>query len=155
MKACSICCLTSSASRRWTSTTSPSPKLPESNISITSIKSKRLDIDVSADFIYLAATLIHIKNRKCFLPVDPLLAGEEQQDPRNELVHRLLEHRKNSRTPLSFCIRNSRWKITSGRNRINRFYGGDEVQGELVVSLVDLVKTFQQVLERRKEVPKF
>src|SRR5208282_1440121 len=29
-------------------------------------------------------------------------------------------------------------------------YGGDEVQGELVVSLVDLVKTFQQVLERRK-----
>src|SRR5580693_9526 len=34
-------------------------------------------------------------------------------------------------------------------------YGGDEVQGELVVSLVDLVKTFQQVLERRKEVPQF
>jgi chromatin segregation and condensation protein Rec8/ScpA/Scc1 (kleisin family) len=34
-------------------------------------------------------------------------------------------------------------------------YTGDAVEGELVVSLVDLIKTFQQVLERRKEVSKF
>ena len=54
---------------------------------------EKLDIDVSADFIYMAATLIHIKS-KMLLPVDPLLAGEEQQDPRDELVHRLLEHEK-------------------------------------------------------------
>jgi segregation and condensation protein A len=31
-------------------------------------------------------------------------------------------------------------------------YEGEEVQGELVVSLVDLVRVFQQVLERRKQV---
>ncbi len=37
---------------------------------------EKLDIDVSADFIYMAATLIHIKS-KMLLPVDPLLAGEE------------------------------------------------------------------------------
>ena len=34
-------------------------------------------------------------------------------------------------------------------------YAGDEVQGELVISLVDLVKTFQQILERKKDVKKF
>jgi chromatin segregation and condensation protein Rec8/ScpA/Scc1 (kleisin family) len=34
-------------------------------------------------------------------------------------------------------------------------YTGDAIEGEMVVSLVDLVKTFQQVLERRKEVTKF
>jgi segregation and condensation protein A len=34
-------------------------------------------------------------------------------------------------------------------------YTGDEVQGELVVSLVDLVKTFQQILERKKDIKKF
>jgi segregation and condensation protein A len=34
-------------------------------------------------------------------------------------------------------------------------YTGDAIEGEMVVSLVDLVKTFQQILERRKEVPKF
>ena len=33
-------------------------------------------------------------------------------------------------------------------------YEGEEVEGELIVSLVDLVKVFQQVLERRKEVVK-
>ena len=55
---------------------------------------EKLDIDVSADFIYMAATLIHIKS-KMLLPVDPLLAEAEQStDPRDDLVHRLLEHEK-------------------------------------------------------------
>ena len=34
-------------------------------------------------------------------------------------------------------------------------YGTEETEGELVVSLVDLVKVFSQILERRKEIPKF
>ncbi len=54
---------------------------------------EKLDIDVSADFIYMAATLIHIKS-KMLLPADPLAGPEEQDDPRDELVHRLLEHEK-------------------------------------------------------------
>ena len=40
---------------------------------------EKFDIDVSADFIYMAATLIHIKS-KMLLPVDPLLAGEEAKN---------------------------------------------------------------------------
>src|SRR5580658_8931378 len=52
---------------------------------------EKLDIDVSADFISMAATLIHIQS-KMLLPVDPLAPPEEQGDPRRELVHRLLEH---------------------------------------------------------------
>ena len=55
---------------------------------------EQLDIDISADFIYMAATLIYIKS-KTLLPPDPLGEGEEgQEDPRAELVHRLLEHEK-------------------------------------------------------------
>jgi segregation and condensation protein A len=114
---------------------------------------EKLDIDVSADFIYMAATLIHIKS-KMLLPVDPLLAGEEQQDPRNELVHRLLEHEKfKNAAQLLYQKQQVEDHVWSHPDR--SLYGGDEVQGELVVSLVDLVKTFQQVLERRKEIPKF
>jgi segregation and condensation protein A len=114
---------------------------------------ERLDIDVSADFIYMAATLIHIKS-KMLLPVDPLLAGDEQQDPRNELVHRLLEHEKfKNAAQLLYQKQQVEDHVWSQPDK--SLYGGDEVQGELVVSLVDLVKTFQQVLERRKEVPKF
>jgi segregation and condensation protein A len=114
---------------------------------------EKLDIDVSADFIYMAATLIHIKS-KMLLPVDPLLAGEGQQDPRNELVHRLLEHEKfKNAAQLLYQKQQVEDHVWSHPDK--SLYGGDEVQGELVVSLVDLVKTFQQVLERRKEVPKF
>jgi segregation and condensation protein A len=114
---------------------------------------EKLDIDVSADFIYMAATLIHIKS-KMLLPVDPLLAGEEHQDPRDELVHRLLEHEKfKNAAQLLYQKQQVEDHVWSHPDK--SLYGGDEVQGELVVSLVDLVKTFQQVLERRKEVPKF
>jgi segregation and condensation protein A len=113
---------------------------------------EKLDIDVSADFIYMAATLIHIKS-KMLLPVDPLLAGEEQ-DPRDELVHRLLEHEK-FKNAAQLLYQKQQVEANVWSHPDKSLYGGDEVQGELVVSLVDLVKTFQQVLERRKEVPQF
>jgi segregation and condensation protein A len=114
---------------------------------------ENLDIDVSADFIYTAATLIHIKS-KMLLPVDPLLAGEEPQDPRDELVHRLLEHEKfKNAAQLLYQKQQVEDHVWSHPDK--SLYGRDDVQGELVVSLVDLVKTFQQVLERRRVVPKF
>jgi len=56
-------------------------------------KLEELDVDVSADFIYMAATLILIKS-KMLLPPDPLASAEEQADPRAELVYRLVEHEK-------------------------------------------------------------
>ena len=113
---------------------------------------EKLDIDVSADFIYMAATLIHIKS-KMLLPVDPLLAAEEQ-DPRDELVHRLLEHEK-FKNAAQLLYQKQQVEANVWSHPDKSLYGGDEVQGELVVSLVDLVKTFQLVLERRKEVPQF
>src|SRR3989441_2107267 len=56
-------------------------------------KLDELNIDVSADFIYMAATLIYIKS-KMLLPPDPLAGSEGQEDPRAELVQRLAEHEK-------------------------------------------------------------
>jgi len=114
---------------------------------------EKLDVDVSADFIYTAATLIHIKS-KMLLPADPLAGPEEQQDPREELVHRLLEHEKfKNAAQLLYQKQQIEDNVWSKPDR--ELYTGDAIEGELVVSLVDLVKTFQQVLERRKEVPKF
>ncbi len=49
-----------------------------------------LSIELSAEFVYMAATLIHIKSRM-LLPKDPALAeSTEEEDPRQELVDRLL-----------------------------------------------------------------
>jgi segregation and condensation protein A len=54
---------------------------------------KQLDVNLAAEFIYMAAVLIQIKSRM-LLPRDPTLAADEQDDPRTDLVQRLLEHEK-------------------------------------------------------------
>jgi segregation and condensation protein A len=111
---------------------------------------EKFDIDVSADFIYMAATLIHIKS-KMLLPVDPLLAGDEPADPRDDLVHRLLEHEKfKNAAQLLYQKQQIEENVWSKPDK--SLYNDAGTEGELVVSLVDLVKVFQQVLERRKEV---
>src|ERR1700688_85492 len=56
-------------------------------------KLEELNVDVSADFIYMAATLIYIKS-KMLLPPDPLAGPDELEDPRADLGHRLGEHEK-------------------------------------------------------------
>jgi segregation and condensation protein A len=57
-----------------------------------------LDLDVAGEFLVMAATLAHIKSRLLLPRVEPapdgLEAGEEQGDPRAELVRRLLEYQK-------------------------------------------------------------
>jgi segregation and condensation protein A len=114
---------------------------------------EKLDIDVSSDFLYMAASLIYIKS-KMLLPVDPLAGPEEQMDPREELVHRLLEHEK-YKNAAQLLYQKQQIEANVWSNPDRTLYQGEEVEGELVVSLVDLIKVFQQVLERRKEVPKF
>ncbi len=115
-------------------------------------KLERLDIDISADFIYLAATLIYIKS-KMLLPPDPLAGPEEPLDPRSELVHRLLEHEKfKNAAQMLYQKQQLEEHVWSKPDRT--LYEGEESEGEMVVSPLDLVKVFQQVLERRREVVK-
>jgi segregation and condensation protein A len=113
------------------------------------VKLDQLDIDVSADFLYMAATLIHIKS-KMLLPVDSILDGEVPVDPRDELVHRLLEHeRYKNAAALLYEKQQVQDHVWSQPDLT--LYASEETEGELVVSLVDLVRVFQGVLERRKE----
>jgi segregation and condensation protein A len=110
-----------------------------------------LNVDVSAEFIYMAATLIYIKS-KMLLPPDPLASPEEQAaDPREELVQRLLEHEKfKNAAQLLYQKQQIEENVWSKPDK--SLYHDEGTEGELVVSLVDLVRVFQQVLERKKEV---
>ena len=111
---------------------------------------ERLDIDISADFLYMAATLIYIKS-KMLLPAEPTLPGQEpQEDPREQLVHQLLEHEKfKSAAQMLHERQQLEDHVWSKPDR--SLYEGGEAEGELVVSLIDLVKVFQKVLDRRLE----
>ena len=115
-------------------------------------KARELDIDLGAEFVYMAATLIHLKS-KTLLPVDPELAKmDPQEDPRRELVDRLLEHErfKNAAQMLhqKRMIEENVWS----NPQIQAFLGEDEDPG-LAVSLFDLVKAFGEILDRVKNRP--
>ncbi len=102
---------------------------------------EKLDIDVSADFIYMAATLIHIKS-KMLLPADPLRRPEERGPARRAGAPparaRKIQERRADALPEA-ADRGAR--LVPARSRL---YTGDAVEGEMAVSLVDLVKTFQR-----------
>jgi segregation and condensation protein A len=114
-------------------------------------KLEQLNVDVSAEFIYMAATLIYVKS-KMLLPPDPLASPEEQvSDPRAELVQRLVEHEKfKNAAQLLYQKQQIEENVWSKPDKT--LYNGEGTEGDLVVSLVDLVRVFQQVLERKKEV---
>ena len=116
-------------------------------------KAREMDIDLGAEFVYMAATLIHIKSRM-LLPRDPALAqeGDTEEDPRQELVNRLLEHErfKNAAEMLQQkrMIEENVWSNPSLRN----FLSEDDDPG-LAVTLFDLVKAFGEVIERARTRP--
>ena len=58
-------------------------------------KIRELDVNVAADFIYMAAVLIHIKS-KMLLPRDPSAKAEELEDPRTELEENTGEQQQQS-----------------------------------------------------------
>src|SRR2546426_7836501 len=115
-------------------------------------KARELDIDLGAEFVYMAATLIHIKS-KMLLPVDPeLLKIAPEEDPRQELVDRLLEHErfKNAAQMLQQkrMIEENVWS-----NPQIRTYLEEEQDPGLTVTLFDLVKAFGEILDRVKNRP--
>ncbi len=116
-------------------------------------KAREMDIDLGAEFVYMAATLIHIKS-KMLLPRDPALenGSGEGEDPRQELVDRLLEHErfKNAAEMLQQkrLIEENVWS----NPQIKAFLSEDDDPG-LSISLFDLVKAFGEVLDRAKNRP--
>ncbi len=115
-------------------------------------KAMELDIELSSEFVFMAATLIHIKS-KLLLPTDPELAKiSPEEDPRTELVERLIEHErfKNAAEMLQQkrVVEEAMWS----NPQIDHFLAEDEGPS-LAVTIFDLVKTFQGVLERAKNRP--
>ncbi|HEV2386020.1 MAG TPA: segregation/condensation protein A [Candidatus Acidoferrales bacterium] len=111
---------------------------------------EQLDAELSGDFLFMAATLIYIKS-KMLLPAEPALPGEPPaEDPREQLVHQLLEHEKYKSAAQMLHERQQIEDHIWSKPDLSLYEGG-ESESEIVVSLVDLVKVFQQVLERRQQ----
>ena len=111
-----------------------------------------LDIELSSEFVYMAATLIHIKSR-LLLPKDPELDKiSPEEDPRQELVDRLLEHERFKNAAEMLQQKRMLEDVSWSNPQIAQFLAANE-EPELAVSLFDLVKTLQTVIERAKNRP--
>src|SRR6476469_4338642 len=55
---------------------------------------QELDLDIAGDFLVMAATLIHIKSRLLLPRPAPEQATEDEEDPRDALVRRLVAHQQ-------------------------------------------------------------
>ena len=113
---------------------------------------KQLDVDVASEFIYMASVLIQIKSRM-LLPRDPTLSGDAQEDPRAELVSRLLEHEKFKMAAQMLLQRQQIEDAVLSNPALKEFKHQEGTEAELAADVVDLVRTFQQILDRQRQRP--
>jgi segregation and condensation protein A len=117
---------------------------------------QELDLDVAGEYLVMAATLIHIKS-KMLLPRPETAAGVEgeEEDPRDALVRRLLEHQKFKAAAGLLHereqVRSAQWHLPD--ERIAAIAGGD-YEPELEVDLFSLLLAFQAVVQRARLRPK-
>ena len=117
---------------------------------------QELDLDIAGEFLVMAATLIHIKS-KMLLPRPETAAGVEgeQEDPRDALVRRLLEHQK---FKAAAGLLHEREQLRAAQwlrpDRAVADIAGDDYEPELEVDLFSLMTAFQAVVQRAKLRPK-
>jgi segregation and condensation protein A len=106
---------------------------------------EQLDIAVAGDFLVMASTLIYIKS-KMLLPPTPKADGEEDlnEDPRTELVERLLEYQKFKSAANMLYSRGEIESACYTRGEIET----DESNPEISTTLFDLLRVFREILKR-------
>jgi segregation and condensation protein A len=115
-------------------------------------KIRGLDVNIAADFIYMASVLIHIKS-KMLLPRDPLAPAGQIDDPRSELVNRLLEHEKFKSAAQMLLQKQQIEDAVLTNPALKDFVNAEGTEPELAADVIDLVKTFRLILERAKSRP--
>jgi segregation and condensation protein A len=117
-------------------------------------KLKATDMDVAGDFIYTASLLIHIKS-KMLLPRSPAGPDDDAEDPRRELVERLLEHER-FKNAAQMLQQKQMLEAASWTNPgVREFKEDAAAEPEIAADTVDLVRIFRDILERARKRPTF
>jgi segregation and condensation protein A len=112
---------------------------------------KKLNLDVASEYLVMAATLAHIKS-KMLLPTPPSDQdddGEEEIDPRQELIRRLLEYQKYKQVAEELGSRG-----IAGRDVFPRGIPAPQAEGPAPladIGLFKLLDAFQKVLKRAQK----
>ncbi len=113
-----------------------------------------LNLDIAGEFLVMAATLIHVKSRMLLPRPDPTQEDPEE-DPREALMRRLLEHQKFKAAAELLhereIQRSAQWIRPDGR--LSEVIG-EAQEPEVDVDLFSLMAAFRQVLERARHRPR-
>ena len=110
------------------------------------------DVDVAGEFIYTASLLIHIKS-KMLLPRAPTGPEDEAEDPRLELVERLLEHERFKNAAQMLQQKQMLEAASWSNPGIRDFMEEEAAEPEIAADTVDLVRVFRDILERARTLP--
>ena len=110
-----------------------------------------LDLNIAGEFLVMAATLMQIKS-KMLLPAEPTPETQEEEDPRAELVKRLLEYEKFKQIAEDLRSKEASQREVFKRPKVeieSELTGEKEVYFE--ASIFDLINAFSRAV---KDVPK-
>ena len=113
---------------------------------------KASDMDVAGEFIYTASLLIHIKS-KMLLPRTTLGPDDASEDPRRELVERLLEHERFKNAAQMLQQKQMLEAATWTNPGVRDFRDEVGAEPEIAADTTDLVRVFQEILERARSRP--
>jgi segregation and condensation protein A len=115
---------------------------------------QELNLDVAGEFLVMTSTLIHIKSRTLLPRPDPSQEDEPEEDPREALVRRLLEHQKYKAAAELLHERETLRGAQFMRPDASvAEAAGDEYEPEIEVDLFSLLAAFRGVLERASRRP--
>jgi len=126
----------------------PIAKITEQYLSYLELM-KLLDLDIAGEFLVVAATLMHIKSRMLLPPEESELDEDEMEDPRDELVRKLLEYKKYKEAAFQLQEmrdRNRELFLRKGLGDRNSFIPGEN-DDYFEASLFDLINAFRKVLK--------
>jgi segregation and condensation protein A len=87
------------------------------------------------------------------LPRDPAAASDAQDDPRAELVNRLIEHEKFKAAAQMLMQKQQIEDAILSNPALKEFRDAEGTEPELAADVIDLVRTFQQILDRARNRP--
>jgi len=112
---------------------------------------QEMNVDVASEFLVIAAQLIYIKSRM-LLPPDPDAVEGEAEDPRTELVRRLLEYEK-FKNAAQMLYQREMLENASWSNAGTLPVSEEDLEPQMAVRLFDLLQAFRSIIERAKERP--
>ncbi len=114
---------------------------------------KESDVDGAGEFIYMASLLIHIKSRMLLPRSTDGTAAPEEEDPRRELVERLLEHQRFKSAAQMLLQKQMLEESSWTRPAAHDLRPEDDAEAGIAADTVDLVRVFREILDRARQRP--